>query len=103
VASGLVLLAVAAIFLASAIWKSGVLPRWSGVPLAVGFVVCTPQLQGAPLFQPIRIVVGLVIAAGCIWVAAGVARASRTARAAKPERGRTPLHPIEDHGQQQAG
>ncbi|HZY46647.1 MAG TPA: hypothetical protein VFE96_02515 [Candidatus Bathyarchaeia archaeon] len=66
---GLVLLAAATILQAFAIWRSGVLPRWSGVPLAIGFAVYIPQLQGDPIFQPIRIVVALVIFLGCAWIA----------------------------------
>lgn len=69
---GLLLIAASTIILASAVWKSGSLPRWSGVPLAIGFVVYIPQLQGDPLFQPIRIAVGLLIAVGCIWIAWGM-------------------------------
>jgi hypothetical protein len=105
VGSGLLLLAVASVFLATAIWKSGILPRWSGIPLAVGFVVYIPQLQGAPLFQPIRIVVGLVIAAGCAWIAAGMRQAARASRPAGTAVGeeRSLLQSSEDHGEQQAG
>ncbi len=39
---------------------------------ALGFVVYIPQLQGAPFFQPIRIVVGLVILAGCVLISQGI-------------------------------
>ena len=70
--SGLLLVDVAAIVLASAIRISGILPRWSGVPLAIGLTVYIPQLQGNPLIQPIRIADGLLIALGCIWVAWGL-------------------------------
>lgn len=66
---GLILIAIATILLAAAAWKSGSFPRWSGVPLAVGFVVYIPLLQGAPIFQPIRIVDGILIAASAIWIA----------------------------------
>lgn len=64
---GLLCLAAATVILATAIWKSGIFSKWSGIPLAVAFVVYIPQLQGAPLFQPIRIIVGLLILSGCIW------------------------------------
>jgi len=76
IGAGLLLIAIAAIVLATAVWKSGILSKWSGVPLAIGLVVYMPQLQGAPLFQPIRIAVGLLIAAGCAWIAAGMFRAA---------------------------
>ena len=74
---GLVLVAAATVVLASAIWKSEVLPRWSGVPLAVAFAVYIPQLQGAPVFQPIRIAVGLIIVIGCAWIGAGMVRSTK--------------------------
>jgi hypothetical protein len=76
IAAGLLMIAVSAIVLATAVWKSGVLPKWSGLPLAVGFGIYIPQLQGSPLFQPIRIAVGLLIAAGCTWMAVGMFRAA---------------------------
>ena len=69
---GLLLVAAATILLASAVWKAGLKPRWAGLPLALGFVVYIPQLQGAPVFQPIRIVVALLITAGCVLVALGM-------------------------------
>jgi hypothetical protein len=76
VITGLILIALATIILASAVWKSGVLSKWSGIPLAVGFVVYIPLLQGAPVFQPIRIVDGFLIAAGAIWIAWTMGRRS---------------------------
>lgn len=75
---GLLGVAAAAIILASAIWKSETLPRGSGIPLAVGIGVYIPQLQGAAVFQPIRIAVGLLIAAGGIWLAVGLLRSARS-------------------------
>jgi hypothetical protein len=71
---GLLIIAVATIVLAIAVWKAGMLPMWGGVPLAVGFVVYIPQLQGAPFFQPIRIVIGIIIFTGCILMARGIFR-----------------------------
>ena len=71
---GLVLIAIATIVLASAVWRSRVLPRWSGVPLAVGFFVYIPLLQGAPAFQLIRIADGFLIAVGSIWIAWAMVR-----------------------------
>jgi hypothetical protein len=73
VLTGLVLVAVATIIMASVVWKSVILPKWSGVPLAIGFTIYIPQLQGDPVFQPIRIAVGLVILFGCSWLAWGMA------------------------------
>lgn len=76
IGTGLILVAAATILLAFAIWKSGVLPKWSGVPSAIGFAVYIPQLQGDPIFQPIRVVIGLVIALGCTWIAWGMLKES---------------------------
>jgi len=75
--TGLILVAAATIVLASAIWKSDVLSRWSGVPLAGAVAVYIPQLQGAPVFQPIRIAVGLTIVIGCAWISAGMVRSTK--------------------------
>ena len=72
VSLGLLLVAAATILLAYAIWKSKVLPKWSGVPLAIAFAIYIPQLQGDPIFQPIRIGVALVILLGCSWTAWGM-------------------------------
>jgi hypothetical protein len=81
---GLVLVAVSTIVLALAIRKSAILPKWGGVPLAVGFTVYLPQLQGGPLFQPIRIAVGLLIALGCGWIAYGLRAVARRAAPSDP-------------------
>lgn len=62
---GLVLLAVGAILLATAIWRSGSPPRWTGVPLAAGLALYIPQFTGP---QAIRIAHGLLMLAGCWWL-----------------------------------
>jgi hypothetical protein len=80
IVSGLLLVGIAAIVLASVIWKSGALPSWSGVPLAIGLVVYIPLLQGNPVFQPIRIADGLLITIGCIWTAWGMSKRDRASR-----------------------
>jgi hypothetical protein len=66
-AAGLLLLAVGMILAAVAIWRSGRLPRWSGVPAAVGFALFIPQFFAG---AEIRIAHGALIAAGCAWLAA---------------------------------
>jgi hypothetical protein len=66
---GLLLLAVGAILVAIAVWQSGTLSRWSGIPLALGFVLYLPQFLGT---QPIRVAHGLAVALGCIWIAFGM-------------------------------
>jgi hypothetical protein len=63
---GLLLLGIGAIIAASAIWKSGKIQKWSGVPLALGFALYIPQFFGT---QPLRIAHGLLVAFGCIWLA----------------------------------
>jgi len=72
-AVGLLLLAVGAIMAASAIWKSGALAKWSGVPFALGFALYIPQFFGT---QPIRVAHGVLVAIGCLWIAAGMWRLS---------------------------
>jgi hypothetical protein len=74
IGAGLLLVAAAGILLATAIWKAGLKPRWGGIPLAAGLAVYIPQLQGATFFQPIRIVVALVILAGCVLISWGILR-----------------------------
>ena len=71
---GLLLLAAAAIVAAAAVWKSNTYPKWSGVPLAVGFVLYLPQFFGT---QPLRVGHGLLVAIGCLWLAAGLWRHGR--------------------------
>jgi hypothetical protein len=67
--TGLLLLAVGGIFVAVAIWKSQLLPKWSGIPFALGFALYIPQYVAT---QPIRVAHGLLIAAGCLWIAVGI-------------------------------
>jgi hypothetical protein len=66
---GLLLLGAGAGMAATAIWKSGVLPKWSGVPFALGFGLYIPQFFGT---QPSRVTHGLLVAAGCLWIAKGM-------------------------------
>jgi hypothetical protein len=68
-AVGLLLLAVGAILAAVAIWRSGVLSRWSGVPFALGFALYIPQFFGT---QPLRVAHGILVAIGCLWIAASM-------------------------------
>jgi hypothetical protein len=66
---GLILLGVGAIVAAVTVWRSRVLPRWSGIPFALGFALYIPQFFGT---QPIRVAHGLLVAVGCLWIAAGM-------------------------------
>jgi hypothetical protein len=63
---GLILLAVAGILAAVAEWRSGVLPRASGVLFAAGFALFLPQFY---LPAAGRIGHGVIVAAGCLWLA----------------------------------
>ncbi|GAA2384225.1 hypothetical protein Cme02nite_66600 [Catellatospora methionotrophica] len=73
---GLVALAVGAVMAAVAIARSGVLPRLSGALFAVGFAAFLPQF-----FTPaaVRVGHGLLVAAGCLWLATALWRATRPA------------------------
>lgn len=70
---GLVVLALGTILAASAIWKSRIMPKWSGIPLALGFALYIPQFYGT---QPVRVAHGLLIAVGSLWVAVSMWHAS---------------------------
>jgi uncharacterized membrane protein len=63
---GLLLLAIASVMAATAIWKAHRWPRWSGVPFALGFALYIPQFFGN---QPLRVAHGLLVASGCLWIA----------------------------------
>ncbi|WP_138494388.1 hypothetical protein [Paenibacillus pinistramenti] len=65
--AGLLFLGVSAILWAIAIWKSGKYPKWSGIPFALGLCLYIPQFF---VGQPLRIAHGLLVAFGCIWIAA---------------------------------
>lgn len=69
---GLIALAAGAILAALAIRRSGVLPPASGVLFAVGFALFLPQFY---LPAGARIAHGVLLAAGCLWLAAALAKA----------------------------
>ena len=73
--TGLVLLALGACIAAVAVWKAGLLARWSGVPFALGFALYIPQFFGS---QPLRVGHGVVVMVGCLLVAAGMWRRATT-------------------------
>jgi len=75
---GLLSLAVGAILVSLAIWKTSDLPKWSGVPFALGLVLYIPQYMAS---QPIRVAHGLLFAIGCFWIAAGMWQKSSAAGA----------------------
>jgi hypothetical protein len=68
---GLLLLGVGAIMVAIALWRSGSFPKWSGVPFALGFALYIPQFFAT---QPIRVAHGVLVAIGCLWIAASMWR-----------------------------
>ncbi len=63
---GLLSTAIGTILFAIAIWMSGILTKWSGIPLAVGFALFIPQFFTP---QPVRIGHGLLVLIGC-WLMA---------------------------------
>jgi hypothetical protein len=65
---------IGAVLAAIAIWKSDAMPRWSGIPFALGFALYVPQFFTN---QPIRVAHGVLVAAGCLSIAAGMWRRSR--------------------------
>ena len=68
---GLVLLAVGAVLVAVAVWRSGVLPRWSGIGYAVGFGLFLPQFFGPAPRSGSAMVrsppTGAIILAAALW------------------------------------
>jgi hypothetical protein len=75
-AIGLALIAAAAILAAVAIWRSGTLQRWSGVPLAAAMVLYVPHFS---LPHTERIGWGALVTVGAVWIAVELWRAvSRT-------------------------
>jgi hypothetical protein len=74
IGSGLLFLAAGTILFAVAIWKSSSLPRWSGIPLAIGFALYLPQF-GTP--QEIRVTHGLLIMIACVLIAWSISNRSK--------------------------
>jgi hypothetical protein len=71
---GLFLLATGAILLATAIWSSGMLPKWAAIILATGLIFWFPLFP-----QIIRIVDGLLIGIGGIWIAWAIGKKTENA------------------------
>jgi hypothetical protein len=69
--AGLILLAVGAALVATALWKSAMFPQWSGLPLAVGFALYLPQFSTP---QSVRIAHGLLVTIACLLLAWGLLR-----------------------------
>lgn len=75
--AGLLSLAVAAVALAAAVWRSGVLPKWIGIPLAAGLVLFLPQFFTP---QAARVGHGLLMLVGCLLLAWGATAVKEGAR-----------------------
>ncbi|GAA4225759.1 hypothetical protein FHR32_002293 [Streptosporangium album] len=71
---GLVLLGVGTVMAAVAVRRSGLLPRWSALPLAAGFILFLPQFFGTPA---LRMAHGALIAVGGVWLGVALWRARR--------------------------
>jgi uncharacterized oligopeptide transporter (OPT) family protein len=68
---GFLLLGIAAVLAAVAIWRSGSYSKWSGILLAVGVGLYIPQFFWT---QPLRVAHGVLVAIGCVWIAVGLWR-----------------------------
>jgi hypothetical protein len=66
---GLLLLALGTILVAVAIWRSRIIAKWSGIALALAFALYIPQFVAS---QPIRVAHGVLVAVGCLWLAAAL-------------------------------
>jgi hypothetical protein len=79
--AGLMLLGLGGVLASVAIWRAATLPRWSGVPFAVGLLLFVPQFY---LPEWARIAHGALVGIGSIWLASAMWAASRRAPAALP-------------------
>jgi hypothetical protein len=67
--AGLLLVGSGAILAAAAVWRSSALPRWSGILFGLAFALYIPQFFASP---PIRVAHGLLVTAGCVWLAVSI-------------------------------
>ncbi|GAA3737746.1 hypothetical protein GCM10022225_20780 [Plantactinospora mayteni] len=63
---GLLALAVGAVLAGVAVWRSGTLTRYSGIPFALGFALFLPQFFTP---APVRITHGVLVGIGSAWLA----------------------------------
>jgi hypothetical protein len=73
-AAGLLALGAGAVLAAVAVARSGRMSRWSAIPFAAGFALFIPQFY---LPAPVRIAHGVLVAAGCAWLAVDIWRLTR--------------------------
>jgi hypothetical protein len=69
---GLLGLGVGAVLAAVAVWRSAVLPRFSGVLFGLGFALFLPQFFAPPAA---RVAHGVLLCAGSVWLAVALWRA----------------------------
>jgi len=67
--AGLALLALGGITTAVTAWRGGGLVSWGGVLIGIGLVLYLPQFFMPPA---VRVAHGLLLAAGCLWLAIGL-------------------------------
>ena len=67
--AGMALLALGGILTAVTAWRDGGLVSWGGVLVGIGLFLYLPQFFWPP---PLRIAHGLLLAAGCLWLAVGL-------------------------------
>ena len=67
--AGLLLLGIGAVLAAAAVWRSGALPKWSGILFGLAFALYIPQFFASP---PLRMAHGLLVTAGCVWLAISI-------------------------------
>ncbi|MEV1174732.1 hypothetical protein [Nonomuraea sp. NPDC049784] len=79
-AAGLLLLGAGTVMAAISVWRSGTLPKWSGMALALGFVLFIPQFFGP---YPLRVAHGVLVMIGGLWLAAALVTARTRARSVK--------------------
>ena len=72
-ATGLLLLAAAGELVAATVARTRAFPRWAGVPFALAFALYLPQFFGPPA---LRIAHGVLVAVGCLVLAAAIRRAA---------------------------
>jgi hypothetical protein len=80
-AIGLLALAAGAILAAVAVWRSGTLAASAGILYAIAFALFIPQFY---LPAAARIAHGVLLAAGCLWLAAALWRVPKRELAARP-------------------
>lgn len=80
-AIGLALLGVGALVAALACYRSGHASPLSGTPFALGFLLLIPQFFTP---QPVRIVHGVLVAVGCVWITVAMLRAATRPNSTSP-------------------